>query len=166
MPDSQFLPNDPDYLDQGVTAGAVSVIAGSSSGSAAPAVPAPTATPATTPSTASGSARVTLAALRRPRSPGGAETAAAEGDDAIEVEVQNQGDGRRERHQRRRLERDGSIESSRGDLQIAAGETQTVTIPLQPAPQAGETVDLEVTVATVGGEQVAENNEGVFPVTF
>ena len=33
VPGSQFLPNNPDYLDQGVTAGAVGVIAGSSSGS-------------------------------------------------------------------------------------------------------------------------------------
>jgi len=158
VPSSQFLPTEPDYLDQSVTDGAVSVIAGSGSGGAGP-----NCDPGDNASHGLGLISVTLI-------PSGtvltedADTAAVDGDQEVEVEVENQGEAN---------EGDISVDVSGGGIegnqvinQIAAGETQTVSIPLQPAPQAGETVDLEVSVATVCGEQIADNNEGVFPVTF
>ena len=62
---------------------------------------------------------------------------------------------------------DGSIDGTETISSIAAGETETVSIPLRPrTPQAGESLTLEVSVTPVGCEQVEENNEASFPVTF
>jgi hypothetical protein len=47
---------------------------------------------------------------------------------------------------------------------IAAGETQTVEIPISPAPS-GE-VTLSVEVLPVPGEQVSSNNKATYTVTF
>jgi subtilase family serine protease len=47
---------------------------------------------------------------------------------------------------------------------IAAGETESVTIPLTPAPK--DTVTLEVDVQTVPGEQVSDNNKASYTVEF
>ena len=47
---------------------------------------------------------------------------------------------------------------------IGAGETESVTIPLTPAPK-GETT-LEVEVETVPGEQVSSNNKASYTVNF
>jgi subtilase family serine protease len=53
---------------------------------------------------------------------------------------------------------EGSISS------IEAGETETVTIPLTPAPS-GQ-VTLEVDVQPVPGEQVADNNRASYTVNL
>ncbi|HKG36292.1 MAG TPA: CARDB domain-containing protein [Solirubrobacterales bacterium] len=47
---------------------------------------------------------------------------------------------------------------------IGPGETQTVSIPLTPAPTGD--VTLEVEVEPVAGEEVSENNVASYPVTF
>jgi subtilase family serine protease len=47
---------------------------------------------------------------------------------------------------------------------IAPGETQTVSIPLTPAPTG--TVDVQVEVQAVPGEEVSENNVATYPITF
>ena len=47
---------------------------------------------------------------------------------------------------------------------IEAGATETVTIPLTPAPE-GE-VTLEVEAEPVPGEEVSENNEASYTVVF
>jgi hypothetical protein len=47
---------------------------------------------------------------------------------------------------------------------IAAGETETVSIPLTPVPKG--TVEVEVEVKPVPGEQVSENNEAGYTVEF
>ena len=47
---------------------------------------------------------------------------------------------------------------------IAPGETQTVSIPLTPAPTG--TVDVQVEVQPVPGEEVSENNVATYPITF
>jgi hypothetical protein len=47
---------------------------------------------------------------------------------------------------------------------IAAGETQTVKIPITPAPS-GQ-VKLDVEVQPVAGEQVTDNNKASYTVTF
>ena len=47
---------------------------------------------------------------------------------------------------------------------IGPGETQTVSIPLTPAPSGSVTLDVEV--EPVPGEEIAENNSASYPVTF
>lgn len=81
----------------------------------------------------------------------------------VEVEVQNQGEST-ENGITVGVTVDGG-NTIEGDISsIEAGETQSVTIPLTPAPK-GQ-VTLEVSVDTVPGEQVADNNEASYTVEF
>ncbi len=80
----------------------------------------------------------------------------------VEVQVQNQGDS---------TENGVTVsvtvngETLQQDISsIEAGATETVTIPLTPAPK-GE-VTLEVEAVPVPGEQVSENNEASYSVVF
>lgn len=85
--------------------------------------------------------------------------------ESLDVQVENQGDSE-ESGVEVTVEADGD-EIGTGTIdKIAAGEVATVNIPLDPAPASGESVDLDVTVQPVPGEQVADNNEGTFPVTI
>jgi hypothetical protein len=80
----------------------------------------------------------------------------------LDVQVQNQGDS----------EESGvtvSVNVGGETLEeeistIGPGETQTVSIPLTPAPSGS--VTLEVEVEDVPGEEVSENNVASYPVTF
>ena len=49
---------------------------------------------------------------------------------------------------------------------LSAGETGTVKIPLTTKPAPGSSVTLEVVVAPVPGEQVADNNQASYTVVF
>lgn len=80
----------------------------------------------------------------------------------VEVEVQNQGEST-ENSIGVSVSAGGNAVEGTIDT-IAAGETETATIPLTPAPK-GETT-LEVKVETVPGEQVSENNEATYTVLF
>ncbi|HEX6753179.1 MAG TPA: CARDB domain-containing protein [Solirubrobacterales bacterium] len=86
-----------------------------------------------------------------------------EGTPEVEVQVQNQGESTENGI-------DVSVTVSGGTTlsgtinSIEAGETGSVSIPLTPAPK-GETT-LEVNVDTVPGEQLADNNEASYSVTF
>lgn len=165
IPDSQFLPDPgkgvPDYLNPDVVESAFTGAAGSDSASASNA-------DCQNDGLAHGTGLVDGGSLLQPSgtalTDGGAVTAPA-GDDSIEVSVQNQGDADESGI-------DVSITSDTGlsgtDTidQIAPGETETATIRLQPAPQAGETVTIDVEVATVGCEQVDTNNAASYPITF
>lgn len=161
VPRSQFLPDEPDYLDPSVTDSAIAALGGSSSGASSNAdcdsedvshgLAISTATPPTL--NPSGTALSADAPV----------TATAD-DNELEVSVENQGESD---------ESNIDVSVSGGGIQgssplnsIAAGETQSVTIPLRPAPSAGETVDLEVEVATVPCEQVDTNNSATYSVTF
>ncbi|MCB0828998.1 MAG: hypothetical protein KDB62_09345 [Solirubrobacterales bacterium] len=80
----------------------------------------------------------------------------------VDVEVQNQGDSN---------ENDIEVSATVGGdtltesiSSLAAGETGTASILLTPAPS-GE-VTLEVKVAAVPGEQVLDNNEATYSVSF
>lgn len=97
-------------------------------------------------------------------SSGGGVTATA-GDDAIDIQVQNQGSVD-ESGIDVSVESDTGISGSDTIDQIAAGETETATIRLEPAPEAGESVTIDVDVATVGCEQVDTNNVASYPITF
>jgi hypothetical protein len=87
------------------------------------------------------------------------------GAEEVEVQVQDQGDSE-ESDIPVTVEIDGSEVGEATIDTIQAGETQAVTVPLDPAPEAGETVTLEVFVEPVPGEQVSDNNEASYEVTF
>ncbi len=86
----------------------------------------------------------------------------SEGAPEVEVEVQNQGEST-ENGIDVSVTVDGTTLSGTIDS-LGAGETSIASIPLTPAPK-GE-VTLEVKVDTVPGEQVSENNEASYTVTF
>lgn len=85
-----------------------------------------------------------------------------EGTPEVEVQVQNQGEST-ENGITVSVTVDG--QTLTGDISsIEAGATETVTIPLTPAPK-GE-VTLEVEAEPVPGEEVSENNEASYTVVF
>ncbi len=161
VPDSQFLPDDPDYLDPAVTAAALGGVATSTGGTASD-------TACKNDGETHGLGLVDGSTLLNPSGValvnGGSVTATA-GDNEIEVAVQNQGTAD-ESNVNVNVTSDSGINESGTIDQIAAGETQTVKIPLQPAPKAGDSVTIDVDVATVGCEQVADNNKASYTVTF
>jgi hypothetical protein len=161
VPDSQFLPGKPDYLDPEVTASAFGGVAGGDGS---------TATDASCKDDGEthGLGLVDGSTLLQPSGTAlanGSTVTAVAGDDEIEVAVQNQGTAD-ESDISVEVSSDSGISESATIDQIAAGETQSVTVPLQPAPKAGDTVTFDVSVATVPCEQVADNNEATFTVTF
>jgi hypothetical protein len=81
----------------------------------------------------------------------------------FEVSVQNQGEAT-ETDVEVRLS--GDFSGNQTISSIEAGATETVTIPPKPAPTPGSSGTLTVTVATVCGEQVADNNEATYDLTF
>jgi hypothetical protein len=84
--------------------------------------------------------------------------------ESLDVQVENQGDSE-ESDIEVTVEADGDEVGTGTIDSVAAGEIATAEITLDPAPAAGDTVDLEVFVAPVPGEEVADNNEATFPVT-
>jgi hypothetical protein len=80
----------------------------------------------------------------------------------VEVQVQNQGEST-ENGITVSVNVDGNT-VQQSISSIAAGETETVTIPLTPVPEG--TVTLEVEAQPVPGEQVSENNEASYTVEF
>jgi hypothetical protein len=97
--------------------------------------------------------------------PGGSATVPLTGDLAFEVQVSNQGEN---------TETDVPVRVTVGDApsaeetidEIAAGETKTVSIPLDEQPPTGENVPVEVEVEPVPGEEMTDNNTGDFTVIF
>jgi hypothetical protein len=86
----------------------------------------------------------------------------SEGTPEVEVEIQNQGEST-ENGIGVSVTVNGNTVQGTIDS-IGAGETETVAIPLTPAPSGEAT--LEVEVDTVPGEQVSENNEASYAVVF
>jgi len=162
VPDSQFLPDDPNYLDPAVTAdalGGVSLATGGGTTSDAS---------CKNDGETHGLGLVDGSTLLQPSGTAlanGGTAAAVSGDNEIEVSVQNQGTAD-ESGIKVDVSSDSGISESGTIDQIAAGETQTVKIPLQPEPKAGDSVTIDVEVATVPCEQVADNNKASFTVTF
>lgn len=87
----------------------------------------------------------------------------SEGTPEVEVEVANQGESTENGISVSVSVSGGTTLSGTIDS-IGVGESETVAIPLTPAPS-GE-VALEVKVATVPGEKVSENNEASYNVAF
>jgi hypothetical protein len=84
--------------------------------------------------------------------------------ESLEVQVENQGESE-ESDIEVTVEADGDEVGSGTIDSVAAGEIASAEISLDPPPAPGDTVDLQVTVAPVPGEEVADNNEATFPVT-
>jgi CARDB protein len=86
----------------------------------------------------------------------------------IDVEVQNQGDSE-ETDVGVSFELTGGAQTISGDAtipRIAAGGIQTATMPIDPPPDTGQELTLEITVTPVPGEQIADNNRSTYQVTF
>jgi CARDB len=101
-------------------------------------------------------------------SPDTTNTVTVQGTPQLEVQVNNQGDSE-ESDIGVEVSSSGGDESIQGDGtidKIAPGETQSVEIPLDPAPSSGDQLTLDVKVDTVLGEQVADNNESSYEVSF
>lgn len=157
VPESEFVPtgNAPNYLDPEVVGGLLAGAGASSSagGDSANCDPGDDLTHglALVSTTAQPSGTVL--------EPGTTVTLPADGLE-FEIAVQNQGTA----------DESGVKVSLGGDFSgtqtinaIAANETQTVTIVPKPAPSSGESASLDVTVDTVCGEQVPDNNTNAAP---
>jgi hypothetical protein len=86
----------------------------------------------------------------------------------IDVEVQNQGDTE-ETEVGVSFELTGGAQTISGDTtipRIAAGGIQTANLPIDPAPDTGQQLTLEITVTPVPGEQIADNNRSTYQITF
>jgi CARDB protein len=100
--------------------------------------------------------------------PTSAATISGGGPPQIDVEVQNQGDSQ-ETEVGVNFELTGGSQTISGDTtipRIAAGGIQTATMPIDPAPDTGQELTLEITVTPVPGEQIADNNRSSYQVTF
>jgi hypothetical protein len=100
--------------------------------------------------------------------PSAAATISGTGSPEIDVQVQNQGDSE-ETDIGVSFELTGGAQTISGDAsipRIAAGAIQTASIPIDPTPDPGQQLTLEVTVQPVLGEQIAENNRSSYQITF
>jgi len=157
VPNSQFLPDEPNYLDPAVTADAISG-AGVSSGSTSDA-------DCQDDGQLHGLGLVEGGSTLQPSGTaliaGGSVTASPD-DDSIDVQVQNQGDAD-ESGIEVTVSGDG-IDGKDTIDSIAPGATETASVPIKAT--AGQTVEITVTAATVPCEQVETNNTATYSVTF
>jgi uncharacterized membrane protein len=95
-------------------------------------------------------------------------TVVVQGAPEVEVSVANQGDSEETDIPVSVTLTGGGepLEAEESLRRIAPGETQTVTVPLDPAPRGNRPLELEVFVEPVFGEQVADNNEFAAEVSF
>jgi hypothetical protein len=100
--------------------------------------------------------------------PGGSATVQLSEDLAFEIQVQNQGENTETDVNVRVTVGEGNdaIELEEPIDTIAAGEIQTVTIPLADQPPTGQNVPITVEVEPVPGEEVTDNNTQEFSVIF
>lgn len=158
VPESEFVPtgNDaPNYLDPEVIGGLLAGAGGGSStgGDSANCDPGDDLTHglALVSTTAQPSGTVL--------EPGTTVTLPADGLE-FEIAVQNQGTADESGI---KVSLGGDFSGTQTINSIAANETQTVTIVPKPAPSSGESASLDVTVDTVCGEQVPDNNTSAAP---
>jgi hypothetical protein len=150
VPKSSFLPQGEEtkWLEESTVASALGAISGSS-GTATPGV--------------HGLGLVGVSVDGAELIEGGTSSVPAAETPEVEVQVQNQGESTENGVGVTVTVSGGSATEQKIDS-IAAAATETVSIPLTPAPK-GE-VTLEVKVETVPGEQFSENNEASYTVVF
>lgn len=154
VPDSVFLP-DISWLDPTTVADRISRIStGGGGGAAAPGLH------------GNGLGTVTLGGTAL--AAGGSGTITLSDDLAFDVQVQNQGENTETDVTVRVTVGEGgdAIELEEQLPEIAAGETQTVTLPLEERPPTGEQVAIAVEVEAVPGEEKTDNNVGEFSAIF
>jgi hypothetical protein len=154
IPESQFLPSV-DWLETSVVADRISSIQGAGGGGdVAPGLH------------GNGLGTVTLGG--QTLTPGGTATITLSDDLAFEVQVSNQGENTETDVQVTVTVGSGgdAIELEETLPEIAAGETQTVTLPLAERPPSGESVPITVEVVPVPGEEKTDNNSGEFSAIF
>lgn len=148
VPKSVFLPDETRWLDEGEVSAALGSVSGSSSGSV---------------SGVHGLGLISTSVNGTELVAESTSSVSSEGTPEVEVEVANQGEST-ENGVSVSVSVSGGTTLSGTIDSIAAGESQSVSIPLTPAPS-GE-VTLEVKVDTVPGERVSENNEASYTVAF
>ena len=148
MPKSVFLPEGTKWLEESSVAAALGSVSG--------------ATGAETPGV-HGLGLIGVSVNGTELVEGATTTVSGEETPEVEVQVQNQGEST-ENGVTVSVSVNGGNTLQQDISSIEAGETGTATIPLTPVPS-GE-VTLEVEVETVPGEQVSENNEASYTVTF
>lgn len=156
VPESQFLPNKPDYLDPNETAAALggANIGGTGGGASDAACKGDGETHGL------GLVGSTLLPSGTALVAGGSVTA-PDGDDTLSVDVQNQGTVEESDIE---VSVSGDVSGSETIDTLGSQETGTVEIPLRGAPSGTAQIDVEV--ATVGCEQVADNNVASYTVSF
>jgi hypothetical protein len=148
VPKSVFVPEGTRWLDESAVSEALGSVSGSSGGSATPGV--------------HGLGLLSTSINGTELVAGESTGVSAEETPEVEVQVQNQGDST-ENGVTVSVTVDGNTLT--GDISsIEAGATETVTIPLTPAPEGEAT--LEVEAEPVPGEEISENNEATYSVVF
>jgi hypothetical protein len=152
VPGTQFLAEEPNWLDPDEVTDALGGVSGSE-----------------TASNGGGGGIHGLALLQTTLLPTGAVleqgvpvTASADGAE-LEVQVQNQGDSE-ESDVPVTYEIEGGPDGEETVDSIASGDTETVTVPLEGV-SSGEAV-LTVRVEPVEGEEIEDNNEATYEVSF
>jgi hypothetical protein len=156
VPESEFLPdgkNDPDYLD---LATVQSAIAGSGVASGG------TENCGDDDGSVHGLELTSTTLGGVVLQPGAANTVPADGAE-FEIAVTNQGETPESGIQ---INISGDLKGSQSIDEIVNGESQTVNIPAQPAPSAGDSGSVTVRVEPVCFEEVDTNNESTYDLTF
>ena len=95
-------------------------------------------------------------------------TVSGGGTPSVDVQVQNQGSVE-ETNVGVSFQLTGGTQTITGTAtipRISAGAVQTASIPIQPAPDKGKQLNLEVIVQPVPGEQITNNNRSSYALTF
>lgn len=150
VPESQFLPNNPDYLDPAVVEAGLTGAGGDGDVSGVHGM---------------GLISVSVGGVALTQ---GAEATVSGAGAELAAEVQNQGEST-ESDVVVRFTLSGGGDTIRGQetiSTIAAQESQTVTLPISPPPPTGTSMDLEVEVEPVPGERVEDNNVAEYTLIF
>jgi CARDB len=148
VPKSAFVPEGTKWLDESAVSHALGSVNGSSGGAATPGV--------------HGLGLIATGINGTELSSEETTAVSAEETPEVEVQVQNQGEST-ENGITVSVTVNGNTLT--GEISsIEAGATETVTIPLTPAPKGEAT--LEVEAEPVPGEEVSENNEATYAVVF
>jgi hypothetical protein len=154
-PDSEFLPEPvADWLDPLKVSADLAQVSGGKA--------------ATTGTHGLGLLQTTIKPGNQVLDPSTPATISGGGPPEVDVQVQNQGD-QEETDVAVSIELTGGTETITGDAtvpRISPGAIQTASIPLQPSPETGKELTLEVTVQPVPGEQVESNNRSTYHLTF
>lgn len=148
VPESQFLPDGIEWLDESKVDSALSGVSGASTAAS---------------NCPCGTGLIGTAVNGTTLQEGVPVSVSADGTPELEVQVQNQGNGELS-GVTVAVSVDGGTEITGDISSIAPGATETATIPLTPAPSGQVTLDVEV--QSVPGEEVTDNNKASYTVTF